>query len=67
MWVMTSPKLICAGVGLNPYLSAGMSSAAAMKLLLARPAAARTASETGDAGSGIALRAASDTLASATS
>ena len=30
---MTSPKLICAGVGLKPYLPAGISSAAATRLV----------------------------------
>ena len=44
---MTSPKLICAGVGLNPYLSAGISSAAATKLRAARLALSRKASATG--------------------
>jgi hypothetical protein len=47
MCPITSPNLICAGVGLNPYLSAGIASAAAMKLFAARSTAERTASETG--------------------
>src|SRR5580765_7463538 len=44
---MTSPKLICAGVGLKPYLPAGISSAAAMRLFAERLAVERRASATG--------------------
>ena len=44
---MTSPKLICAGVGLKPYLSAGISSAAATRLVLALLATERSASAAG--------------------
>src|SRR5262249_61265294 len=46
-WLMTSPKLICAGVGLKPYLSSGISSAAATRFLACRPVASRKASATG--------------------
>src|SRR5688572_12815200 len=67
MCPITSPKLICAGVGLNPYLPAGISSAAAMKLVPARAAAERTASETGATGSCAAPLAARDQVASAMS
>ena len=47
---MTLPKLICAGVGLKPYFPAGISSAAATRLLPERCAVERKASETGAAG-----------------
>lgn len=49
-WAITSPKLICAFVGLKPYFSAGISSAAATRLRPARSTCARRASATGDAG-----------------
>src|SRR5690348_13545722 len=45
---MTSPKVICAGVGLNPYLPAGIASAAATRLRWARCSVLRNASATGD-------------------
>jgi len=44
---MTSPKLICAGVGLKLYFPAGITSAAATRLVPALFAAERSASETG--------------------
>ena len=47
---MTSPKLICAGVGLKPYLPAGISSAAATRFFAARWLIERKASATGDEG-----------------
>ena len=46
---MISPKPICAGVGLKPYLPAGISSAAATRLVSARLAVERRASDTGAA------------------
>src|SRR4051812_39253949 len=46
-WAMTSPKLIWAGVGLKVYLPAGIASAAATRLVPARLAIERRASETG--------------------
>src|SRR6266480_776291 len=46
-WATTSPKLIWAGVGLKPYLSAGIASAASVMFLVWRCAMDRNAFDTG--------------------